>query len=105
MSLFLLVVNFYQLVWPGTCVPPKLAGIEMLHQFIQESPYAVVLLRGPSYGFVAHGADAAHLQPLYQTLPVESMLAWQHSQLIFHFEVLETHGARPVKTQLFWISF
>lgn len=71
MSLFLLVVNFYQLVWPDTRVPPKLAGIEMLHQFIQESPYAVVLLRGPSYGFVAHGADAAHLQPLYQT-PVKN---------------------------------
>lgn len=22
------------------------------------------------------------------------MLAWQHSQLIFHFEVFQTHGAR-----------
>lgn len=28
------------------------------------------------------------------SLPVESMLAWQHSQLVFHFEVLQTHGAR-----------
>lgn len=65
---FLLVANLYQLVWPGACVPPRLvAGDGRLHQFIQQSPYAVVLLRGASYGFVAHGADAAHLKPLYQT--------------------------------------
>lgn len=31
---------------------------------------------------------------LLYSLPVESMLAWQHSQLVFHFEVLQTHGAR-----------
>lgn len=31
---------------------------------------------------------------LLYSLPVESMLAWQHSQLVFHFEVLETHGTR-----------
>lgn len=31
---------------------------------------------------------------LHYSLPVESMLAWQHSQLIFHFEVLQTHGTR-----------
>ncbi|KAF3851247.1 hypothetical protein F7725_013019 [Dissostichus mawsoni] len=41
-----------------------------LHQFIQKGPYAVVLLRGARYWFVAHGADAAHLQPFYQT-PVQ----------------------------------
>lgn len=49
---------------------PELAGVARLHQFIQQSPYTVVLLRGAGYGFVAHGADAAHLQPLYQT-PVQ----------------------------------
>lgn len=66
---------------------------------------------------------------------VESMLAWQHPQLVFHFEVLQTHGtcllhegavrqtqievnmghclasvsaqvhSYPMKIQLFWISF
>lgn len=43
----------------------ELSGV--LHQFVQQSPYTVVLLSGASYGFVAHGADAAHLKPLYQT--------------------------------------
>lgn len=60
-----LLANLYQL-WPGACVPSSLAGIERLHQFIQQSPDAVVLLRGAGYGFVAHRADAAHLKPLYQ---------------------------------------
>lgn len=46
---------------------PRLAGVQRLHQFIQQSPYAVMLLRRTSYGFVAHGADTAHLQPLHQT--------------------------------------
>lgn len=31
------------------------------------------------------------------SLPVESVLAWQHSQLVFHFEVLQTHGARLLR--------
>lgn len=66
-SFFLSVANVYQLVWPGSGVPPRLAVAERLHQFIQQSPYVVVLLRGASYGFVAHGADAANLQPLHQT--------------------------------------
>ena len=37
--------------------------------------------------------ERPHCALLY-SLPVEGMLAWQHSQLVFHFEVLETHGAR-----------
>lgn len=65
-----LLANLYQL-WPGACVPSSLAGIERLHQFIQQSPDAVVLLRGAGYGFVAHWADAAHLKPLYQA-PVKT---------------------------------
>lgn len=105
-ALLMLVTNLYQLVWPSTGAPPRLAAAQRLHQFIQQSPYAVMLLRGAGYGFVTHGADAAHLQPLHQTLPVKGMLAWQHSQLIFHFEVLQTHSTcLPMKTQLFGISF
>lgn len=105
-SLFLMVCNSHQLVWPGVGVPTRLVEAERLYQFIQQSSYTVVLLRRAGYGFVAHGADAAHLQPLYQTLPVESVLAWQHSQLVFHFEVLQTHSTRlPMKTQLLWIPF
>lgn len=66
--LVLLVANLNQLVFGwAPASPPRLAGVERLHQFIQQSPYAVVLLRGAGYGFVAHGADTAHLQPLYQT--------------------------------------
>lgn len=30
-------------------------------------------------------------------LLVESMLAWTHSQLVFHFEVLQTHGTRLLR--------
>lgn len=37
-----------------------------LHQLIQQRPDAVVLLGGAGYRLVAHGADAAHLQPLHQ---------------------------------------
>lgn len=78
----------------------------LLHQFIEQGAYAVVLLRRASDRFVTHGTYTAHLQPLHQTLPVKGMLAWQHPQLVFHFEVLETDGTRlPMKIQLFWISF
>lgn len=66
-SLFLMVCNSHQLVWPGVGVPTRLVEAERLYQFIQQSSYTVVLLRRAGYGFVAHGADAAHLQPLYQT--------------------------------------
>lgn len=52
---------------PPLTPSPLAAGDERLHQFIQQSPYAVVLLRGARYGLVAHGADAAYLQPLHQT--------------------------------------
>lgn len=55
------------------------SGWQGLHKFIQQSPYAVVLLRGAGYGFVAHGADAAHLQPLYQT-PVEEGRQERHKK-------------------------
>lgn len=66
-SLFLMVCNSHQLVWPGVGVPTRLVEAERLYQFIQQSSYTVVLLGRAGYGFVAHGADAAHLQPLYQT--------------------------------------
>lgn len=53
---------------PPPPTPSQLVvGDERLHQFIQQSPYAVVLLRGACYGLVAHGADTAYLQPLHQT--------------------------------------
>lgn len=60
--------NLYQLVRPGLQCPTQAWQVlKGLNQFIQQSSYAVVLLRGAGYGFVAHGADAANLQPLHQT--------------------------------------
>lgn len=61
------MANLYQLRCPGAVVLPWLVEDERLDQFIQQSPYVVVLLRRAGYGLVAHGADTAHLQPLYQT--------------------------------------
>lgn len=53
-------------------MPPRPAGGggeggQRLYQLIQQSPNAVMLLGGSSDGLVAHGANTAHLQPLYQT--------------------------------------
>lgn len=59
----------------------ELSGV--LNQFVQQSPYAVVLLRGASYGFVAHGADAAHLKPLYQTPVKKKMGINSKAKLMF----------------------
>lgn len=88
---------WWLLLWPVAHV---------LHQFIQQGAYTVVLLWGASDGLVTHRTNTAHLQPLHQTLPVKGMLAWQHPQLIFDFEVFQTHGTRlPMKVQLLWISF
>lgn len=62
MSLLSLVM-----MWLSTGLPPRLAGLRRLYQFIKQSPNAVMLLGGARYGFVAHGAHAAHLQPFYKT--------------------------------------
>lgn len=51
--------------------PPPPAVFPPLHQLVQQSPDAVVLLRGAGYRFVTHGADAAHLKPLHQA-PVQT---------------------------------
>lgn len=78
----------------------------VLDQFIQQSAYAVVLLRRARHGLVTHGTHTTDLQPLHQTLPVEGVLAWQHPQLIFDFEVLQTHGTRlPMEVQLLRVTF
>lgn len=77
----------------------------VLDQFVEQCADAMVLLWRTSDGFVTHGTHTAHLQPLHQTLPVKSVLAWQHSQLIFDSEVLKAHGTRPVKIQLLRIAF
>lgn len=62
--------------WQTTGLPPRLAGVQRLYEFIKKSPNAVMLLRGACYGFVAHWAHTAHLQPFYKAFSVESMLAW-----------------------------
>lgn len=59
--------------WWLTCTGSFGRAAGTLHQFVQQSPYAVVLLGGPSDGLVAHGADAAHLQPLHQTPAKKNM--------------------------------
>lgn len=95
----------WEVVGQGSCsFPSDLQEVLGLH-----GPLHWGLRQQAWDGLVAHGADAADLQPLQQTLAVEGVGTGTHSELIPAAESFQAHSARlptyTKKTEFLSCSF